>query len=56
MAATEEPPMPQCPEALFNPENGDLRRCVQRGMHDWHQTSGGTQWRIPLDATTEVPW
>jgi hypothetical protein len=55
-AATEEAPVPQCPEALFNPDTGDLRRCVQRGRHDWHQTHGGTQWRIPADHATDVPF
>ncbi|MFJ8583679.1 hypothetical protein ACIRD2_03325 [Streptomyces sp. NPDC093595] len=47
---------PQCPEALLNPETGDIRRCVQRGRHDWHQTPSGTQWRVPVDGTIEVPF
>lgn len=54
--ATEEAPAPQCPEALFNPETGNLLRCVQRGRHDWHQTAGGTEWRIPVDSSTEAPF
>lgn len=52
----EEPAVPQCPEALINPDGGDLRRCVQRGRHDWHQTPGGTQWRVNVDSSTEVPF
>jgi hypothetical protein len=55
-AAAEEAPVPQCPEALFNPDTGNLRRCVQRGRHDWHETRGGTQWRIPADRATDVPF
>lgn len=51
-----EPSAPQCPEALFNPDTGDLRRCVQRGRHDWHRTPGGTEWRLPVDSSTEPPW
>lgn len=47
--ATPEPKAPQCPEALFNPDSGDLRRCVQQGRHEWHETAGGTQWRMPGD-------
>jgi hypothetical protein len=54
--ATAEPKAPQCPEALFNPDTGDLRRCVQQGRHEWHETPGGTQWRIPADATTDGPF
>lgn len=52
----EEPPAPQCPEALFNPDTGDLRRCTVSGRHEDHQTAGGTQWRIPVNTTAEVPW
>lgn len=54
--AAEEPPAPQCPEALYNPETGDLRRCVQHGRHDWHQTPAGTEWRVPVGPSTEVPF
>ena len=32
--AAAETPTPQCPEALFNPDTGDLFRCV-RGAHGW---------------------
>ena len=55
-AAAQGAPMPQCPEALFNPDTGGLRRCVHRGRHDWHQTTGGTEWRVPVDSSTEVPF
>lgn len=55
-AAATESPAPQCPEALFNPETGALRRCVERGRHDWHQTVSGTQWRIPVDSATKAPF
>jgi hypothetical protein len=51
-----ENPPPQCPEALYNPDTGNLRRCVQGGRHEDHQTAGGTQWRIDLDTATEMPW
>jgi hypothetical protein len=54
--AAEESPAPQCPEALFNPDTGALRRCVQKGRHDWHQTPSGTQWRIPVDSATDAPF
>jgi len=54
--SAEESPAPQCPEALFSPETGDLRRCVQHGRHDWHRTSGGTEWRVPVDSSAEVPF
>ncbi|MGW3196251.1 hypothetical protein ACWDBD_17025 [Streptomyces sp. NPDC001118] len=54
--STEEPPAPQCPEALFNPDTGDLLRCIQDGRHNWHETPGGTQWRTPVDTTAEVPF
>lgn len=56
VVSAEEPPAPQCPEALFNPDTGDLRRCIQNGRHEHHQTVGGTQWRIPVDTTAEVPF
>jgi hypothetical protein len=57
-AVAEESPAPQCPEALFNPEYpGGLLRCVAPpGGHDVHQTSGGTEWRVPVDSSTEVPF
>jgi len=55
-ASAEESPVPQCPEALFNPDTGDLRRCIENGRHDHHQTVDGTQWHIAVDATSEVPW
>lgn len=56
-AAAAEPPAPQCPEALFNPETGNLRRCVvPPSRHEWHQTASGTEWRVPVDTTTEVPF
>jgi hypothetical protein len=55
-AVAGENPAPQCPEALINPDTGDLRRCVQRGRHDWHQTPGGTEWRVPVDSSIESPW
>lgn len=43
----EENPVPQCPEALFNPDTGDLLRCiVPPSRHDLHQTASGTEWRI----------
>lgn len=52
----EEASATQCPEALFNPDTGALRRCVQQGRHDRHQTDGGTQWEIPVDSTTDCPF
>ncbi|MFE5368115.1 hypothetical protein [Streptomyces mirabilis] len=57
-AAAGEPPAPQCPEALINPEYpGGLLRCVAPpGGHDVHQTPGGTEWRVPVDSSTEVPF
>jgi hypothetical protein len=55
-AATEESPVPQCPEALLNPDTGDLRRCVQQGRHGQHQTPSGTQWTVPVDVSTDVPF
>ncbi|MFJ9740877.1 hypothetical protein [Streptomyces sp. NPDC101166] len=54
--ATEETPAPQCPEALFNPENGALLRCVQQGRHEWHHTPSGTQWRIPVSSGAGDPF
>lgn len=54
--ATGEPSVPQCPEALFNPDTGGLFRCVQRGRHEQHQTHGGTQWTVAVDASTDVPF
>lgn len=54
--ADEETTVPQCPEALFNPETDDLRRCVQHGPHEWHKTPGGTEWRVRVDESTEVPF
>lgn len=61
IAAGEQPaaetPEPQCPEALFNPDTGDLLRCiVPPGPHDWHKTPGGTEWRVSVDTSTEVPF
>lgn len=38
---------PQCPEALYYRETDVLRRCVQKVPHDWHETEGGMQWRLP---------
>lgn len=57
-AVAEERPAPQCPEALFNPEYpGGLLRCVASpGGHDLHRTAGGTEWRVPVDSSTEVPF
>ncbi|WP_420032307.1 hypothetical protein ACN2WE_05440 [Streptomyces sp. cg28] len=49
-------PKPQCPEALYDPGTGNLRRCTQNGPHDDHQAADGAQWRIDVDTTTEVPW
>jgi hypothetical protein len=55
--AAEEPPAPQCPEALFNPDTDDLRRCVAPpGLHELHQAADGTEWHITLDTSTEVPF
>lgn len=54
--ATVALPTPQCPEALFNPDTSDLRRCIQHGRHEGHRAADGTQWHISLDATAEVPW
>lgn len=47
---------PQCPSALLNPDTGDLLRCVRGGRHDWHQTPAGTEWRLPVGTTVEVPF
>lgn len=47
---------PQCPEGLFNPDTGDLLRCVQQGRHDQHQTPSGTQWTVSVDSSADVPW
>jgi hypothetical protein len=55
-AVSKESAAPQCPEALFNPDTGALLRCVQRDRHDWHQTPAGTEWRLPVDSSTKVPW
>jgi hypothetical protein len=55
-APAEQSPVPQCPEALFNPDTGDLHRCIQDGRHEDHQTAGGTQWRLPSNSTAEVPF
>jgi hypothetical protein len=52
----EESPGPQCPEALFNPDTDGLRRCIQDGRHEDHQTADGTQWHIPVNTTAEVPF
>jgi hypothetical protein len=51
---------PQCPEALFNPTTGAIRRCVLGphaggDLHAWHQTENGTQWRIPKTEPKEGP-
>ncbi|MFE9736179.1 hypothetical protein ACFYO9_37635 [Streptomyces sp. NPDC005863] len=54
--AGADTPKPQCPEALFSPDTGDLRSCVQNGRHDDHQAADGAQWRIGLDEATGVPW
>ncbi|QIP87591.1 hypothetical protein GLX30_30210 [Streptomyces sp. Tu 2975] len=51
---SEEFPAPQCPEALYNRDTGDLLRCVQQGRHDWHRTPGGTEWRVPVDVDQET--
>jgi hypothetical protein len=55
---SEEHPVPQCPEALFNPEYpGGLLHCVASSDgHDLHQTAGGIEWRVPVDSSTEVPF
>jgi hypothetical protein len=47
---------PQCPEGLFNPDTGDLLRCVQQGRHDQHETPSGTQWTVSVDSSVDVPW
>lgn len=52
----EESDVPQCPEGLFNPDTGALRRCIQRGKHDQHQTLNGTQWTVAVDSSTDVPF
>lgn len=55
--ASEQTPAPQCPEALYNPDTGDLFRCVAPpGGHDLHQTPGGTEWRVPVNHGTETPF
>lgn len=38
---------PQCPEALYSPDTDVLRRCIQRGPHEWHMSEGGVEWRLP---------
>jgi len=48
--------VPQCPEALFNPDTGSLLRCVQEGRHDWHKTPGGTHWNVPVDSGARDPF
>jgi hypothetical protein len=55
-ADTGDSDVPQCPEALFNPNTGILLRCVQRGRHDWHQTPSGSQWNVPVDSSPNVPF
>lgn len=50
------PDVPQCPEALHDPDTGSLLRCVQEGRHDWHKTPGGVQWSSPVDSGAEVPF
>ncbi|MGW7597297.1 hypothetical protein [Streptomyces antimycoticus] len=56
-AVAGENPVPQCPEALFNPATGDLLRCVAPpGGHDLHQTPDGTEWSVPVDSSTEAPF
>jgi hypothetical protein len=47
---------PRCPEGLYNPDTGALRRCMQRGRHDQHQTLNGTQWTVAVDSSTDVPF
>lgn len=56
---------PQCPEALYTPETDTLRRCIQNGPHDWHETERGVQWRDVMadqnhsrldDPFSEDPW
>ncbi|MEU0837150.1 hypothetical protein [Streptomyces sp. NPDC005969] len=58
--AEQDQPAPQCPEALYTPETDTLRRCIQRGPHDWHETEHGTQWRdVMADqdlARLDSPW
>ena len=54
--AAEEAGAPQCPEGLFNPDTGDLLRCVQRGRHDQHQTPSDTEWTVTVDSSADVPW
>ncbi|MFF2773387.1 hypothetical protein ACFVU3_00625 [Streptomyces sp. NPDC058052] len=52
---------PQCPEALFNPVTGSLRRCVL-GAHAGfdltalHQTENGTQWRVCTEPKEGPEW
>jgi hypothetical protein len=52
----DAPGKPQCPEGLFNPDTGDLIRCVEQGRHDQHQTPSGTQWTVSIDSSADVPW
>ncbi|MFD7465062.1 hypothetical protein [Streptomyces tendae] len=47
---------PQCPEGLFNPDTGDLLRCVREDRHELHRTPSGTHWRVPAASSTEVPF
>lgn len=47
---------PQCPEGLFNPDTGDLLRCVRQDRHELHRTPSGTHWSVSVDASTDVPF
>lgn len=54
---SEEHPAPRCPEALYNRDTGDLRRCHRQDRHDWrdwHRTASGTEWRLPVDVDQET--
>ncbi|WP_405769194.1 hypothetical protein OG539_32590 [Actinacidiphila glaucinigra] len=49
----EQPAAPQCPEALFNPDTDDLRRCINTGWHEDHQTVDGAKWHIAINTNPE---
>jgi hypothetical protein len=45
---------PQCPEALYSPDIDVLRRCIQRGPHEWHMSEDGVEWRPPLQTQEDA--